>query len=181
MWLVLLLVLVGAVPHATPETAARSGVPSPRSGVSHPVTIRISEIGEPHRDDQGARGPGGSRCSVVVQEQRPSGARIGPTMVERKSTAYPPPDEGVKAGPRHAAVGGARVPDQAAPRKRTRPLAAPQPPLVAVALTVSDGRGRPLSRCAAGLDRLRQRRHRRSSGSRSRRARRSARPGSTGG
>ena len=73
------------------------------------------------------------RSHTIVRDRRPQGTQIGPTVVERKTTEYPPPRKGVKTGPQRRPAGTSRVPEHLVSRKRARPLAARKPPLAAAA------------------------------------------------
>src|ERR1700754_831957 len=73
------------------------------------------------------------RSHTIVRDRRPQGTQIGPTVVERKTTEYPPPRKGVKTGPQRRPAGRSRVPEHLVSRKRARPLAARKPPLAAAA------------------------------------------------
>jgi hypothetical protein len=91
------------------------------------------EIGDLTRAG-GPADPAG-RSHTSVRDRRPQGTQIGPTEVERKTTAYPPPRKGVKTGPQRRPAGRSRVPERLVSRKRARPLAARKPPLAATDAT----------------------------------------------
>jgi len=91
------------------------------------------EIGDLTRAG-GPADPAG-RSHTNVRDRRPQGTQIGPTVVERKTTEYPPLRKGVKTGPQRRPAGTSRVPEHLVSRKRARPLAARKPPLAATATT----------------------------------------------